>query len=299
MRTVLAALLLLAAGFAAAAEPQRTYPTPEAAASALVEAIAANDTKALEAILGPGSRKLIQSGDPVADRAARARVVQAHGAASRISRQGDAKASLLVGKDDWPLPIPLVKVGEAWRFDAKQGEEEILNRRIGRNELSAVQAVLAYVDAQREYYLRNPARDRLLHYARRIGSSPGKRDGLYFPTKAGEPPSPLGRLYAGARAAGYAKGDGSQPASFHGYHYRILAGQGPHAPGGAFDYRAQGRMIGGFALVAWPAAYGNSGVMTFLVNHEGVVYERDLGPETAASVRKITRFDPDQGWKRH
>jgi len=294
----LLAMLLLIAGSAGAAEPQRTYPTPEAAASALVAAMKVNDTKALEAILGPGSRKLVQSGDAVADRAARARVVQAHGEASKISRQGDAKAILLVGKDDWPLPIPIVKAGEAWRFDAKQGEEEILNRRIGRNELSTVQAVLAYVDAQREYYLRNPAGDKLLHYARRIGSSPGKRDGLYFPTKAGEPPSPLGHLYAGARAAGYAKSDGSQPASYHGYRYRILTGQGPDAPGGAFDYRAQGRMIGGFALIAWPASYGVSGVMTFIVNHDGVVYEKDLGPDTAAAAAGIALFNPDATWKR-
>jgi len=224
----------------------------------------------------------------------RERFVRAYGEANRIARQGDAKAVLMVGKDEWPLPIPIVKVGAGWRFDTKEGKEEILNRRIGRNELSAMQAVLAYVDAQREYYLRNPQGDKLLHYAQKFTSSPGKRDGLYFPTKAGEKPSPLGPLYASAKAEGYAKGDDA----YHGYHYRIIRGQGASAPGGAYDYVVQGRMIGGFALVAWPASYGNSGVMTFIVNHDGLVYEKDLGQDTAAAVKKITRFNPDKSWKR-
>jgi hypothetical protein len=197
------------------------------------------------------------------------------------------------------MPIPVVKGKDGWRFDTQQGKEEVLNRRIGRNELSAVQAMLAYVDAQREYYLRNPQGDKLLHYAQKFGSAKGKRDGLYFPTKAGEPPSPLGPLYASAKAAGYTKAGNGMPSPYHGYRYRILKRQGPDAPGGAYDYMAQGRMIGGFALVAWPASYGSSGVMTFLVNHEGVVYEKDLGPNTAAAAAKITRFNPDKSWKRH
>jgi hypothetical protein len=189
-----------------------------------------------------------------------------------------------VGKDNWPLPIPIVKDGAGWRFDTLAAKAEILNRRIGRNELSAIQAVQAYVDAQREYYLRNPQNDKLLHYAQRIISTQGKRDGLYYPTKSGEPPSPLGALFAGGR-------------TYHGYRYRILKQQGPDAPGGAYDYVAQGKMIGGFALVAYPASYGSSGVMTFLINHDGVVYEKDLGPDTAQSVQEITRFNPDKSWK--
>jgi hypothetical protein len=273
---------------------QKAFATPEEATKALVSAATSGDTKALEGILGPGSRALVRSGDAVADRAGRERFVQAYGEASKLVRQNDAKAILLVGKDEWPLPIPIVKDAAGWRFDTKQGREEILNRRIGRNELSAIQAVLAYVDAQREYYLRNPQGDKLLHYAQKFTSARGKRDGLYFPTKAGEKPSPLGPLYASAKAEGYTKGDDS----YHGYHYRILRGQGPGAPGGAYDYVAQGRMIGGFALVAWPASYGSSGIMTFIVNHAGVVYEKDLGPDTAAAVKKITQFNPDKTWKR-
>ena len=302
----LARLLLLVAALsisgtaAFAAAQQKVFGSPEEAAQALVAAAEKGDLKQMQAILGPGSQALVQSGDPVADRRGRERFAQVYAQAHRVEPQGDAKAVLLIGKDEWPMPIPMVKGKDGWRFDARQGREEILNRRIGRNELSAVQAVLAYVDAQREYYLRNPQGDKLLHYAQKFGSSKGKRDGLYYPTKPGEPPSPLGPLYASAKAAGYTKkGADGLPSPYHGYRYRILKGQGPRAPGGAYDYLAQGRMIGGFALLAWPATYGSSGVMTFIVNHEGVVYEKDLGRDTATVASKITRFDPDPSWKRH
>jgi hypothetical protein len=294
------AFLLIAGVFAvggavdAAEAKQKAFATPEEAAKALVTAVTSGDIKAMQGVLGHGSEALVRSGDDVADRAGRERFVRAYGEASKVSRQGDAKAILLVGKDEWPLPIPIVKDAGGWRFDTKQGKEEILNRRIGRNELSAMQAVLAYVDAQRDYYLRNPQGGKLLHYAQKFTSARGRRDGLYFPTKEGEKPSPLGPLYASAKAEGYTKGDDA----YHGYHYRIMRGQGASAPGGAYDYVAQGRMIGGFALVAWPASYGNSGVMTFIVNHQGIVYEKDLGPDTAAAVKKITRFNPDKSWKR-
>ena len=297
---ILAATLIaaVASPVALAADTQNAFASPEDAVKALVAAATAGDVKALQAILGPGSRTLVQSGDAVADRAGRERFVRAYGEANKVAREGNAKAILLIGKDEWPMPIPIVKGKDGWRFDTQQGKEEVLNRRIGRNELSTVQAVLAYVDAQREYYLRNPRGDKLLHYAQKFGSAPGKRDGLYFPTKAGEPPSPLGPIFASAKAEGYTKDGDGLPDPYHGYRYRILKGQGPDAPGGAYDYMAQGRMIGGFALVAWPASYGSSGVMTFIVNHDGVVYEKDLGPETAAAVRKITRFSPDKTWKR-
>jgi hypothetical protein len=299
--------LLLAAGLscagagpaALAAEGQKTFASPQEAAQALGAAAGAGNVKALESILGPGSAALLRSGDAVADRRGRERFAKAFAEANKIERQGDAKALVLVGKDEWPLPIPLVKGAAGWRFDAEAGREEILNRRIGRNELSAVQAMLAYVDAQREYYLRNPRNDKLLHYAQKFDSTPGKRDGLYFPTKAAEKPSPLGPLFASARAQGYTKEGDGMPDPYHGYRYRILKRQGPDAPGGAYDYVVQGRMIGGFALIAWPAAYGSSGVMTFLVNHDGVVYEKDLGPGTTAAAAKITRFNPDKSWKRH
>lgn len=293
--------MLGVASIALAAEAkQKTYATPEAAVKDLIAAVKSGDAKAMMAVLGQGSKDIVQSGDPVADKAGGERFVKSYEEANQLEKSGDSKVVLSTGKDNWPFPIPIVKDAAGWRFDAKQGGEEILNRRIGRNELSAIQAVQAYVDAQREYYLSNPQREKLLHYAQRIVSTPGKRDGLYFPTKAGERPSPLGPGFDSARAKGYekAKDAAGKPVPYHGYHYRILKAQGPDAPGGAYSYVAQGKMIGGFALVAYPASYGNSGVMTFLVNHDGVVYEKDLGPETAATAQKITRFNPDKTWKR-
>jgi hypothetical protein len=305
VRRALSAVVLaggiVAAGTAQSAEGtrQKTFASPEDAAKELIAALQSGDAKAMLDVLGAGSGKIVQSGDPVADKASRERIVRAYEEANGLEKSGDTKAVLSVGKDSWPFPIPIVKDAAGWRFDARQGQEEILNRRIGRNELSAAKAMLAYVDAQREYYLRNPQGDKLLHYAQKFASAPGKRDGLYFPTQAGETPSPLGPLFASAKREGYTKGDGSLPVPYHGYRYRILRRQGANASGGAYDYVAQGRMIGGFALVAWPASYGNSGVMTFIVNHSGVVYEKDLGPDTAAAVQKITTFNPDKSWKRN
>jgi hypothetical protein len=291
---------IIAAGTGNAVEAikQKTFASPEEAGKELFAALQAGDVKAMLEVLGPGSREIVQSGDAVADRASRERFLKAYEEANVLERPGDAKAVLSVGRDAWPFPVPIVKSAAGWQFDAKQGREELLNRRIGRNELNAVQAMLAYVDAQREYYLRNPAGDKLLHYAHKFASSPGKRDGLYFPTTSGERPSPLGPLFASAKAEGYAKGADTSPTAYHGYRYRILRGQGASAAGGAYDYVAQGRMIGGFALVAWPASYGNSGVMSFIVSHGGVVYEKDLGPDTAVVAQKITRFNPDKSWKR-
>lgn len=277
---------------------QKAFATPEEAAKELTAAAKAGDAKALLAILGPEAKPILQSGDAVADKAGRERFVKSYEEANKLVKSGDAKAVLSVGKDDWPFPIPIVKVTAGWRFDTKAGHEEILNRRIGRNELSAIQAVLAYVDAQREYYLANPQKDKLLQYAQKFASAEGKRDGLYFQTKTGEQPSPLGPLVSRAKAEGYAKGEGGKPVAYHGYYYRILKGQGRDAPGGAYDYVVRGKMMGGFALVAWPASYGNSGVMTFIVNHDGVVYEKDLGPDTAAAAQKMTRFNPAKSWKR-
>jgi hypothetical protein len=296
------AVFLSAAGnpISFAADKQKGFAAPEEAVKALVTALKAGDTKALLGILGADAKAIISSGDAVADKEGRARFVKSYEEANKLTRSGDAKAILSTGKDDWPFPIPIVKDAAGWRFDTQAAKEEILNRRIGRNELSAIQAVQAFVDAQREYYLRNPQNDKLLHYAQRIISAQGKRDGLYYPTKSGERPSPLGPLFAGAKTVGYEKGKDvvGKPVPYHGYHYRILKAQGPDAPGGAYDYVAQGKMIGGFALVAYPASYGNSGVMTFLVNHDGVVYEKDLGPETAAAAQKITQFNPDKSWKK-
>jgi len=294
MKTILAGgLALLVSAAAVAAGSQKSFATPEEAAAALVAATKAGDTKAMLGILGNDAKPLLSSGDAVADKAARERFVSLYEAANKMEKSGDAKAELAIGKDGWPFPIPIVKEAAGWRFDSAAGKEEILNRRIGRNELSAMQAALAYCDAQRDYYGMNPQKDKLLQYAQKFVSSKGKRDGLYYPTKDGEPRSPLGPLFEKAKAEGYEKGG----SGYHGYHYRILKAQGPDAKGGAYDYLAQGRMIGGYALVAWPVTYGNSGVMTFIVNQDGVVYEKDLGPGTAAAAGKMTKFNPDKTWK--
>lgn len=300
---VLARIVTVLAAFAAllavpAAFAQKTFSSPEDAVAALVAATRAEDNKALLAVLGQNAKSIVQSGDPVADRAGRERFNKSFDEANKLERQGDDKATLSVGKDNWPFPIPVVKKAKGWQFDAKQGEEEILNRRIGRNELAVIQVVQAYVDAQREYYTADPDKDKLLQYAQKFGSTKGKRDGLYYPTAAGEPPSPLGSLVARARAAGYKPGEGPKPAPYYGYYYRILKAQGKHAPGGAYDYVVRGNMIGGFALVAYPAKYANSGVMSFIVNQDGVVYQKDLGPNTASIASRMTKFDPDESWKR-
>ncbi len=282
----------------AAAARQKSYASPEEAVKDLMAAAKAGDTKALAAILGPEAKGVLSSGDPVADKRGREEFVSAYEEANKLEKSGDARTVLSVGKDAWPFPIPIVKDAAGWHFDTQAGKEEILNRRIGRNELNTMQAALAYVDAQREYYLRNPQKDKLLSYAQKFVSTKGKRDGLYFPTKEGEPPSPLGPLFEAAKAAGYVKAEDGKSGAYYGYHYRILKAQGPDAPGGAYDYVAQGKLLGGHALVAWPATYGNSGVMTFIVNHDGVVFEKDLGPDTPAAVQKVTKFNPDKTWKK-
>lgn len=290
--------MIASSGTALAAEAkQKSFASPEEAVKELVAAAKAHDTKALLAILGAGAKPILSSGDKVMDQAGRVRFAASYDQANKLEKSGD-KAVLMTGKDGWPFPIPIVKVADGWRFDTKAGKEEVLNRRIGRNELSVIQVAQAYVDAQREYYLRNPQGDKLMQYAQKFASTQGRKDGLYYPTKAGEKPSPLGPLVVGARAEGYQKGKDGKVTPYHGYHYRILKAQGPDAPGGAYEYVARGKMIGGHALVAWPASYGNSGVMTFIVNHDGMVYEKDLGPETAAEVKKITKFNPDKSWKR-
>ena len=272
---------------------QRKFPSPEQAVQALVAAARVGDSAAIIAVLGPDAKELVQSGDAEADREGRKRFVNAYGEANKLVKE-DALTLLVIGKDEWIFPIPMVKDAAGWYFDTKEGKEEILNRRIGRNELSAIKAVQAYVDAQREYYQRNPQNDKLLQYAQKFVSSQARRDGLYFPVKSGEAASPLGPLFDRMESG---KGEAGKRAPYFGYYYRILKAQGPDAPGGAYGYLAQGRMIGGFALVAWPAAYRNTGVFTFIVNHDGVVYQKDLGPGTAAAAQTMTRFNPDKSWK--
>jgi hypothetical protein len=277
-----------------AASAQRTFPTADEAATALVRAVKARDRSAVHAILGGDSAKWTSSGDAIADREAMDRFVARFEEKHAIAAEGDARATLTLGPDDFPFAFPLVKGPAGWRFDSEAGKTELLARRIGQNELAAINVMLAIVDAQREYASEDRDKSGLRVYARKFASTPGRKDGLYWKTAAGEPPSPLGALVTQAAGEGYAKDTGPRP--YHGYHFRILTGQGSNAPGGAFDYVVRGRMIGGFAAVAYPARYGNSGVMTFIVNHDGVVYEKDLGPDTAKLARAITRFDPGPGW---
>jgi hypothetical protein len=282
--------------FAADAK-QRRFTSPEAAMTALVDAIKAADRKGLLDMLGPEGLTLVDSGDAVADRNAGQRFAAEYDRAHRLEG-GGGKVVLYVGPNDFPFPIPLVPEGPVWRFDTRAGKDEILNRRVGRNELHAIQVCLAYVDAQREYYSEDRNADGLREYAQRFASTPGKRDGLFWETKAGETPSPLGPLVAQARIEGYGGARPATPVAYQGYYYRILTAQGPDAPDGAYDYLAHGRMIGGFALVAFPAQYGLSGVTTFIVSHEGVVYQKDLGSNTAAIARSIKLFNPDGSWKK-
>jgi hypothetical protein len=280
-----------------AAGAQRYFATAEEAVTDFVAAVKAHDTKALLAILGPEGEQLVDSGDPVADREAGERFVKGYEEKHTLETSDDgAKVTLDTGADDWPFPIPLVKDKDGWRFDTEAGEEEILNRRIGRNELSAIEACQAYVDAQREYYALSPQNDPVLQYAQKLASKAGKRDGLYWETTEEEKPSPLGPLIADARGEGYSKAGRGGGEPYHGYLYRILTAQGSHAPGGAYSYLAHGKMIGGFALVAYPAEWDNSGVMTFIVNQDGVVYQKDLGPKTDALARAMTTYDPDDTW---
>jgi Protein of unknown function (DUF2950) len=273
---------------------QSTFASPEDAAKALADAMRSDERKQIWRVLGPGASKLVRSGDPVQDNEAREAFVAAYDKSVKFERAGNARATLLIGPGDFPFPYPLVMKNSRWQFDAKQGNEQVLDRRLGRNELSAINVCLAYVDAQREYAARDRNDNGLLEYAQKLMSTPGEHDGLFWETKEGETPSPLGALTASARSQGYGRQGPGIP--YHGYFYKILTGQGKDAPGGAYDYIVNGKMIGGFGLVAYPARWGNSGVMTFICNHDGVVYERNMGTGTQAVASKMTLFDPNSTW---
>jgi hypothetical protein len=290
----------IGAGECAEAPPpaQKRFSSPEEAAAALTAAAKAGDSKALLEVLGPDAADIVDSGDKVADQNALKRFVASYEKKHALEPSGDAKMTLATGEDDWPFPIPLVKEADGWRFDTAQGKEELIDRRIGRNELSAIEVARAYVDAQREYHERNPLGEPLPQYAQKVASTEGKRDGLFWVAKQGEPPSPLGPLVAAARGEGYAEAGKGKGIPYHGYYYHVLTAQGPDAKGGAYDYMAHGKMIGGFALVAYPADYGSSGVMTFLVNHDGVVFQKDLGPDTTEEVKAMKTFNPDSTWEK-
>lgn len=294
-------LLVLSAALslsAACSVRQKSYESAEEAAQALLAAVQDGKTRGMLQVLGADTESLVESGDPVQDQNAREAFVREYSAKHEIVTDEAGRTVLQVGADSWPFPFPLVEENGKWRFDSAEGVEEIIDRRVGRNELFTIQACLAFVDAQREYYLRNPEADPLLHYAERLLSTDGKRDGLYFDVNAEEPESPLGAAFARARDEGYLKEGVPKPTPFHGYVYRVLKAQGANAAGGAYDYVTHDKMIGGFALIAYPAEYGNSGVMTFMVNHDGVVFSKDLGADTAKIAGAITAFDPDDTWKR-
>jgi len=285
---VLAALFLAMSQ----ASAQQSFKSPDEAAAALATAVKSGAKQDILKVLGPDGDDIVSSGDEVADAEARNKFTSAYDAKHSVKVDGK-KASLIVGPDDFPFPIPLVHNKAGWEFDADEGRQEILFRRIGRNELDTIQTCLAFVDAENEYADKDHG-DGVGAYAQRIVSSPGKQDGLYWKSEAND--SPLGALAAEAAAEGYQAGGEPQP--YHGYYYRILTGQGQSAPGGALSYVIKGKMIGGFALVAWPAEYGNSGVTTFIVNHAGVVYQKDLGKDTEAIAKRMMWFDPDRSWSK-
>jgi hypothetical protein len=273
---------------------QQRYNTPDEAVAALIRATRTGAPALLMRVLGPGSDEIVSSGDPVADAFTRKRLLDAYNIRQHIVREGEDHAVLVIGQEEWPLPIPLMRFNNTWRFDAQAARREIVFRRIGRNEQSAIQACLLYVKAQREYAKKGFAGEGV--YAQRVVSQPGEKDGLYWPALSGEDESPLGEFAAAAAAEGYPIDSQRRP--YHGYNFRILTRQGPNAPGGEIDYLVRGNMIGGFALVAHPAEYRTSGLMTFLVNHHGDIYEKDLGWRTAAIASGMTSFDPDDTWRR-
>jgi hypothetical protein len=276
-----------------------TFASPDEAATALIDAIKSGDQKRLVAVLGPRSEPLINSGDPHADATNRQKFVENYDAQHKLAEIAPGRDVLDVGVDAWPLPIPLVQVNGGWRFDARAGAQEIINRRIGRNEIAAIRVALTYVDAQRDYFERSKQTGGTGEYAQRLISTPSQHDGLYWPTAEGDPESPFGPLVAQAIEEGY-PGDivAGRPIPYQGYYFRVLKGQGESAPGGAKTYVVGGQMTGGFALVAWPARFGVSGIMTFLVDQDGVVFQKDLGAATAAAAAAMTRFDPDLTWAR-
>ena len=276
---------------------QRTFASPQKATAALAQAVRGNNTQELLRILGPGCSDLITSGDAVQDRQHREIFSKAFEENNRLEKKKNGSYTLVIGKDDWPLPFPIVRLKRQWRFDSKAGRTEVLWRHIGENELSAIQVCLAIADAQREYANLMGEMNKQPEYAQKFESTKEQKDGLYWEVEPGEKSSPLGPLVARAHAEGYSEAVGkSMP--YHGYLYKILTAQGENANGGAHGYIINGKMIGGFAIIAFPASYGSSGVNTFIVNHEGVVYRKDLRKDTAKIAMAMTEFNPDATWKK-
>lgn len=281
------------------ASQQATFETPELAVRIFVAALDPIDRKAMAKVLGPDAKDLINTGDPTLDEVRVSKFLEAYRHKNALVPADDGSLELVVGEQEWPMPIPLAKDGRdgTWRFDTAAGREEVLNRRIGLNELDAIEVCRALFDAQMEYATLDPDGDGIGEYARLLVSSPGKRDGLYWPDQPGQMQSPAGELVAEAVEQGYGNRRSGQPRPYHGYYFKLLTAQGPSAPGGTMDYIFNGRMIGGFAIIAYPAIYGNPGIKTFMISHHGQLYEKNLGPRTASTVRGIRTFDPGDGWK--
>jgi hypothetical protein len=286
--------LLLGSAMAAGPQPgQRTFASPREAAQALVDAAAHNDTAALLKLFGAQGKDIVESGDASEDKAGRERFASLAGQKMQVEQDKDGdRATITAGPEDWPFPVPLVREKDKWYFDSALGRTEVLARRVGRNEMTAIDVCRAYVEAQMEYASHARDGSGLLEYAQKIRSSPGKHDGLYW---EGQEQGIVPKDFAEASAAMFA--EGGKPVPYHGYYFHILKSQGPDAQGGAQDYLIKGKMMGGFALVAYPAEYGVSGVKTFMINHHGVVYEKDLGAGTATAARQLARFNPDKSWK--
>ena len=273
------------------------FASPKAAVAGLVEAMRSNDTNRLHEILGQEADRFIQPADPALFNSARLRFLAAFDAKSHLENKGPHVAILHVGTQDWPFPFPMVRHAKSWHFDTMAGLQEWQDRRIGANELSTIQVLLAYVEAQRDFVHLKHERNDLLEYAQHIISTEGRHDGLYWPSAEGQPVSPLGQAFASAsKAESVAHRLETHP--YHGYFFHILTQQGPSAAGGALDYIVKGKMIGGFAMIAYPAGYGETGFKTFIVNHDGQVLSKDLGPQTATEAEAISSYDPDPSWSK-
>ncbi len=300
MRAVSLLLLVLpAVARPEASSPAQAFASAQEAAESLIHAVQGDDTATILSILGPEARDLVDTGDTVADRKHResfSRAVQAGWKLVPDAVRADTFV-LLIGEKEWPFPIPIVKSQNHWHYDTAEGRKEILARHIGGNEITAIEICRAYVDAQREYASARRMGTEPREYAQHIVSSPGKKDGLYWPAAPGEPESPASEIFARMSAEGYAAEKG-KPKIFQGYRFKVLRAQGPHAPGGTRDYVAKGYMIGGFGLVAFPVTYGVTGITTFIVNHDGVDYEKDLGRNTVALATRMKAYDPDKSWHR-
>ncbi len=280
-------------------QDQKTFASPDEAVKAMLEALKAKDIKVLSTIFGIESEDIISSGDPVGDKTERQRFINLYEQKNKLEKESTIRAVLYIGNKDWPFPIPIVKKDGAWLFDTHEGREELIARRIGRNELSVIQVCLAYVDAQKEYAIKDRNGDGVLAYAQKFLSKPGKKDGLYWKAREGDEQSPFGPLVVAAQEKGYTgRQSEGKPVPYHGYYYRILKGQGKNAKGGHYDYMVQEKMIGGFALAAYPAQYDSSGIMTFIVSHAGEVYQKDLGENTKNTALEMKLFNPDSTWRK-